>query len=334
MDRRVHSVILEHAMGTKSRLLQPLVLAAWMMGPVVPAQAADLVIAMPNWSSGQATANILKVAIAKEFGIEAEVIEMGTLTAFAGLDSGKVDIHPEVWLPNLDNLVQRYSVEAGTVAVSPIGVSAWQGICATRPAVDTVGISDISDLNDTAKTAALDTDGDGRGEMWIGAQTWSSTAIEQVRANSYGYAETLTLLQMPEDVGMAAVDAAQATGQPLVFACYAPHAVFKLHEIVRLTEPAFDPAKWQVVLPSEDPAWLTRSSAPVAWDAAHYHIAYAATLRDEHPEVAGFLDRIELRPEEATEMSYALQVERQDPLDFAEKWVADNAARVAAWARP
>jgi glycine betaine/proline transport system substrate-binding protein len=314
------------------RLAGPIAVAASLLASA-GVQAADLVIAMPNWSSGQATANILKVAIEKEFGATAEVVGMGTLIAFAGLDSGKVDIHPEVWLPNLDNLVERYVTDAGTVAVSPVGVPAWQGICATRTAARH-GIEDISDLNDAAKTAILDTDGDGRGEMWIGAETWSSTSIERIRANSYGYAKTLKLLEMPEDVGMAAVDAAQATDQPLVFACYAPHAVFRLHDIVRLTEPPHDPSKWNIVLPSDDPDWLSKSSATVAWDAAHYHIAYAASLRTRLPAIAAFLDRVDFEPEEATEMSYALQVERQDPYEFAQQWVAKNAERVKAWAKP
>ena len=298
------------------------------------AQAADLVIAMPNWSSGQATANILKVALKKEFGIEADAVEMGTLIAFAGLNSGTVDIHPEVWLPNLDNLVKQYVTDAGTVAISPVGVPAWQGICANRTAADKFGIKDISDLSDPKKTAAVDTDGDGRGEMWIGAQTWSSTSIERIRANSYGYAKTVTLLEMPEDVGMAAVDAAEATEQPVVFGCYAPHAVFKLHDIVKLTEPPYDPAKWQIILPSEDPAWETKSSAPVGWDTAHYHIAYATALRKEHPEIVKFLERVDFKPEESTEMSYALQVERQDPYEFAQQWVTRNDARVKGWAKP
>ncbi len=36
-----------------------LMAAIWLAG--TSSRAADLVIAMPNWSSGQATANILKV---------------------------------------------------------------------------------------------------------------------------------------------------------------------------------------------------------------------------------------------------------------------------------
>ena len=315
-------------------LFRTIVVASWAAVLASgTSQAADLVIATPNWFSGQASANILKVALEKEFGLKADAVEMGTLIAFAGLDSGTVDIHPEAWLPNLDNLVEKYVKGAGTVALSPIGVPAWQGLCETRPAFEK-GIRDISDLNDPEKTAIFDTDEDGKGEIWIGAPTWSSTSIERIRAKSYGYAETMTLLEMPEDVGMAAVDAAEATGRPIIFGCYAPHAVFKLHDIVRLTEPPYDPAKWKVVLPSEDPDWLAKSSAPVAWDTARYHIAYATSLREKNAQVAAFLDRVDFTPEEATAMSYALQVERQDPYEFAKQWVAANEARVKGWAKP
>lgn len=306
-------------------------MSAFMCGGAI---SADLTIAMPNWASGQASANILKVGIKQELGLDADVVEMGTLIAFAGLDSGTVDVHPEVWLPNLDNLVERYVKGAGTVALSPVAVPAWQGICANRTAADKVGIKDIADLSDTKKTAELDTNGDGKGEFWIGAETWSSTAIERVRANSYGYAATLDLLEMPEDVGMAAVDAAEAVEKPIVFACYAPNAVFKLHDIVRIAEPPYDAAKWKIVLPSEDPAWLAKSSATVGWDAASYRIAYASSLKQRHPEVVKFLDHVDFTPDEAIDMSYALQVDRKEPLAYAEEWVKEHAERVKGWAKP
>lgn len=149
---------------------------------VLPAQAADLVIVMPNWPSGQATANILKVAILKEFHLDAELVELGALNAFVGLDRGTVDIHPEVWSPNLDDVVKKYEQEKKSVIITRHAVNAWQGLCATPTAA--AQIRSVDDLKEPAKTAVLDTDGDGRGEMWIGAAMWLSTGIERVRAAS------------------------------------------------------------------------------------------------------------------------------------------------------
>ncbi len=311
------------------RLTALMVLASF--GQAGAAFAADLVVAMPNWPSGQVTANIIKSALQKDLSLDVEVREMGTMTAFAGLASGQVDIHPEVWLPNLNSLVDKYAGKDGPVQLADTGVSAWQGICATQQTVDKTGIRAVADLLDPKKTAAFDTDGDGQGEMWIGAETWSSTAIERIRANSYGYAKTMRLLEMPEEMGMAAVDAAEATDKPIIFACYSPHVVFKLHNIVKLDEPAYDASKWHVVLPADDPMWLSKSSAPVAWDRAHFHIAYAKTLATRKPEVTKFLESIDFTPDEITEMSYAVEVERRSPADYAASWVEKNSDRVGKW---
>lgn len=295
------------------------------------AMAADLVIAMPNWPSGQASANILKLAIAKKFGLDADVRELGTMLAFAGMDSGEVDIVPEVWLPNFGDLVGRHGADGTkSVVLGSLSVPAWQGLCATSDAAS-AGIKDVADLSDPAKTAVLDTDGDGQGEVWIGAPTWKSTGIERVRANSYGFSKNVTLVEAEEDVAMAAVDAAVATGRPMVFYCYAPHHVFKLHDIVRLSEPAYDAAKWQIVSPSDDPLWISRSSAPVAWGPVEFHIAYSAAFAAKRPDIAAFLEKVDFKPDEISAMSYALQVDRQPAADYAKAWVEQNGARVEAW---
>jgi glycine betaine/proline transport system substrate-binding protein len=304
-----------------------LALSIWMTMPGA-AMAADLVVAMPNWPSGQVTANIIKASLEKNLQLSVDVEEMGTMTAFAGLASGEVDIHPEVWLPNLDSLVKKYSDK---VQLADFGVSAWQGICTTRQTADKTGIHAVGDLLDPKKTAAFDTDGDGQGEMWIGAETWSSTVIERIRAKSYGYAKTMRLLEMPEEMGMAAVDAAEATDKPIIFACYSPHVVFKLHDIVKLDEPAHDASKWNVILPADDPEWLSKSNAPVAWDAARFHVAYSKALAASKPEITKFLDNIDFTPDEITEMSYAVEVDRQPPADYARAWVAKHGDRVAKW---
>ena len=297
------------------------------------ALAGSLVIGMPNWPSGQAAANIIKFGIQEKLHLDVEVREMGTLIAFAGLDSGEVDIVPEVWIPNFDSLVKKYVDERKSVRLSPRSVPATQGICVTRETADKYTIRDIMDLTDPKKAAVFDTDGDGKGEMWIGAQTWTSTDIEKIRAKSYGYAKTMTLLQMPEDVAMAAVDSAVATGHPIVFYCYTPHHVFQLHDIVQLTEPKHDPAKWKVVLPSEDPQWLSNSDAPGAWAASHFSIGFGSAMADRLPKVAAFLSNIDFTPEEITKMSYALQVDRQDPAKFAQDWIAKHEDRLSAWSK-
>ncbi|ODT07944.1 MAG: amino acid-binding protein [Mesorhizobium sp. SCN 65-20] len=314
-------------------LWQSVCTVAVLSGGLLQAAAADLVVAAPSWPSGQASANIMKVALEKSLGIKVDVQDMGTLIAFTGLDTGAVDVYPEVWRPNFDTLVQRYVTDKGTIHLSPRNVPATQGLCVTKKTYDEFGVRDVADLKDPAKAKVFDTDGDGKGEMWIGATGWLSTDVERVRAKSYGYDATMTLLEMPEEVGMSAVDAAAATDKPIVFYCYSPHHVFQLHEIKQLSEPAFDPAKWKIVLQADDPMWLSKSEAPVAWKPSSFSVAYAAALQKRLPQVAKFLDNIDFSTDEVTAMSYALEVERQDPAEYAKQWVSTHEDRIKAWLR-
>jgi glycine betaine/proline transport system substrate-binding protein len=111
------------------------------------ALSADLLVAMPNWPSGQCAANIIKFGIKEKLDLDVDVREMGTMTAFAGLNSGEVDIYPEVRLPNPNSLVKKYVDENKTVRLSPRGVSATQGICVTRETADKYGVKNMSDLS-------------------------------------------------------------------------------------------------------------------------------------------------------------------------------------------
>ena len=118
--------------------------------------AADLLVGMPNWPSGQAAANIIKYGIEEKLGLKVDVQEMGTLTIFAGLDTGEVDMHPEVWRPNFDSLVKKYVDEKKTVQTEPQGggCNARHLRDAQRPRTSTASRT-LSDLNDPKKAAVL-----------------------------------------------------------------------------------------------------------------------------------------------------------------------------------
>jgi glycine betaine/proline transport system substrate-binding protein len=242
-----------------------------------------------------------------------------------------VDVHPEVWLPNHEALSTEYVVRRKTVKMSPQGVPARQGICATRYTRDHFGIRSVADLTDPEKAAVLDTSGDGKGEMWIGASGWSSTRIERIRAKSYGFAETMELLEADETMAAAAIDAAVAVDKPMVFYCYEPHHVFELHDVVYLEETPYDPRKWKIVDPASDDDWLAKSKADVAWPVSFFHIHYAAKLAEERPDIAAFLEAVRLDVDMVTDMTYSLVVERRDPSAFAAQWVSENSDRIASW---
>ncbi len=314
--------------------LTKLFAAACMAGTMMTAgvaQAADVVIGVPNWPSVRVTAHVLKTVMEDNLGLEVELQNGTNPVVFEAMDSGAMHVHPEVWMPNQVNLNNKFVKEKKTVKMNPNGVAGDQAMCVTKGTAERTGIVNLSELSNPDMSAKFDSDGDGKGEIWIGAAGWASTNVEKIRAKSYGYAETMQLKEMDETLALAEVDNAVAQKKNIVFFCYTPHHMFALHELVILKEPAYDEAKWKVIQPTDDPEWLEKSEAGVAWNTAYLHIHYAAALDEKQPAAAKMLSQVKLDTETVSAMTYALVVEKQDPAEFAKKWVADNAAQVDAW---
>ncbi|MFP6730678.1 MAG: glycine betaine ABC transporter substrate-binding protein [Alphaproteobacteria bacterium] len=304
---------------------------ASVMGVASVAQAADIVIGVPNWPSVRVTAHVLKVVIEDNLGLEVELQNGTNPVVFEAMDSGAMQVHPEVWMPNQVNLNNTFVKEKQSVRMNPNGVAGDQAMCVTKSTAERTGIVDLIELTDPDMAKNFDSDGDGQGEIWIGASGWASTNVEKIRAKSYGYDETMKLKEMDETLAMAEVDNAVSQNKNIVFFCYTPHHMFALHELVILKEPAYDAAKWTVIQPTDDPEWLEKSDAAVAWDTAYLHIHYAAALENDQPEAAALLSKVKLDTNIVSTMTYALVVEKQDPAEFAKKWVADNASLVDTW---
>lgn len=301
------------------------------LGLAAPAMAADMVVGVPNWPSAVATANVIKVVLEDNLGLEVELQNGTNAVFFEGMDAGSVHVHPEVWLPNQNNLNQKFVKEKGTVVMTAQGVAGDQAICVTKGTVERTGISSLSELSDPDMAKNFDTDGDGKGELWIGAAGWASTVIEKIRAKSYGYDETMTLKEMDESLALAEVDSAVNKKQDIAFFCYTPHHMFAWHDLVILKEPAHNPDNWNVVQPTDDPEWLEKSEAASAWDTAYLHVHYAKSLETDHPAAAAMLSNFSLNTDIVSTMTYALVVEKADPAEYAETWVSENGALVDSW---
>ena len=306
----------------------PCALAAAALGAPTLAQAADVVIGVPNWPSVKATANIMKVVLEDNLGLEVELQNGTNPVIFEAMDKGSMHVHPEVWLPNQDSLYNEYEA---SVVKNENAADAEQGICVNRAAQD-AGLTSIADLADPEKAELLDGDGDGRGEVFIGATGWASTSVEKVKAKSYGYAETVDLKEMDEGVAYGELDSAQAANEPWAGFCYTPHHLFTVHpDLVRLEEPPHDPDGWNVLQPDEDPEWLEKSSAAMAWPAATVQPVFATALNEAHPEAARVMENIDLSADDLSGFTYSLVIDKEDPEAFARAWVENNLERTAGW---
>ncbi len=315
----------------QSNKLMALCCAAAVSAYSSAALAADVVIGVPNWPSVQATAHVLKIALETKLDLDVELKDGSNKAVFDAMDAGTMHVHPEAWLPNLDHLKRQYVTGKKSIKMHPSGATGTQAMCVTKDTAERTGISELKELNKPEMAKNFDTDGDGKGEVWIGADGWGSTPIEQIRARSYGYDDTMNLKIMEEEAALKEVDAAVKGGKNIVFFCYTPHHMFAANDLVVLKEPAYDAKQWIIVPPSPTPGWLEKSSAGVAWDTAHLHVSYATALEKSQPKAAAMLSKVSLSTDTLTAMTYALAVEKQKPEEFAAKWVETNQAIVDGW---
>ena len=314
-----------------SRKLMALCCATAMSAFSSATFAADIVIGVPNWPSVQATAHILKVALENKLGVEVELQEGSNTDVFKAMDAGTMHVHPEAWLPNVDHLRREFVIAKKSVKMNPSGATGEQGMCVTKGTAERTGIKELKELRNPEMASKFDTNGDGKGDVWIGAEGWGSTPIELIRARSYGYDKTMNLHTMEESDGLAQVNAAVEQNKDIVFFCYTPHHIFATHDLVVLEEPEHDPGQWIIVPPSPTPGWLEKSSAAVGWDTAHLHVSYATALEKDQPKAAAALGNVQLSTDTLTAMTHALAVEKKDPAEFATEWVAQNQAIVDSW---
>ncbi len=297
----------------------------------LPASAQDITIGVPNWAAAEAISHMLETLIEAETGLDVNTIGSTNPVIFEAMDKGEMHIHPDVWLPNQSNLTTRFVDEAGTVALSENAYDGFAGFCVTESTAEALDVENIYDLTDPVIAEQFDTDGDGKGEIWVGASGWAGTSIDTVRLTTYGVAETFDLLELDESVAIARMKDATVSGAPFATLCFAPHMMFQLADLVQLEEPAYDADKWTMVQPTDDPNWLEKSSIEVAYPPIEIQIAYSTELPEISPRAAEIVRGVQLDTETVNRWNYQIVEEKRPAEEVVEEWMAANEDRVDGW---
>ncbi len=295
------------------------------------AVGAEVNIGVPNWAAAQVMTNIMRTVLSNELGVEVNLVPGTNPVLFEAMDEGSIDVHPDVWMPNQKNLVEKYVRDKGTVVLSGNGYTGQAGTCVTQQTIDKTGVKSVYDLGDPEIARQFDSDGNGKGEIWAGASGWASTTIEKVRFKSFGITETFDVLEMDEELGLARIRAAAESGEPLATMCVKPHAMWKVADLVMLEEPPYDESKWVMVQPTDDPDWLNKSNIEVAWPEMNVQLAYAKRLETDQEDVANILSRISFETEEVSNFIYQVGQLNREPGDVADDWIEANPDRVSGW---
>jgi len=298
------------------------------------ALAAEKVnVAAPNWSSATAIAHLIKVLVDEKLGAEATLVPGTNATIYQGMDRGKgdIDVHPDVWLPNQKNFTDEYVTEKGTVVLSKNHYAGKQGFCVSKDFQIKTGITSIYDLARPDIAKMLDNDGDGKGEIWIGAPGWNSANVNEIKVRDYGLLPFMEPFRAEQTVNTNRVGDRIAKGEGVAFYCYAPEAIWFMHDIVQLDEPRHDPAKYKVVQASEDPDWLAKSKVETADAPREVQIAYSKSLETRAPTIVKLLNNIALDTDTVSQWAFEMIVKKREPEDVVREWINANQERVDGW---
>lgn len=297
------------------------------------ALAEDVKIGVPSWTGAQAIAHLLGAVVESKIGGTVEFVPGNNATIFQAMDQGKgdIDVHPDVWLPNQESFTKKYVDDAGTVTLSANSYAGNQGYCVSKQFAAEYNITDIADLGRPEVAAAMDSDGNGKGEMWIGAPGWASANVNEVKVRDYGLLDFIEPIRAEEAVKTARVKDSIAKGEGYAFYCYEPHAIWYMFDVVMLTEPTHDPEKYKMVQPSDSANWYDDSYVASKDALKQVQIAYSGSLADRSPAIAEFFANFSLEADDVSSFAYEISGKGRDPAEVAKEWIEANPERVDAW---
>jgi len=314
--------------------LKSLGMATALSAFALPALAAEEVkIGVPSWTGAQAIAHLLGAVVEMRIGGEVEYVPGNNATIFQAMDQGKgdIDVHPDVWLPNQESFTKKYVDEAGTVQLSENPYEGNQGFCVSQDFAEANEITDIADLGRPDVAELMDSDGNGLGEMWIGAPGWASANVNQVKVRDYGLMDFVEPIRAEESVKTARIKDSIAKGEGYAFYCYKPHAVWYMFDVAMLTEPTFDAEKYTMIQPSDDPDWFEKSNVATKDALKDVQIAWSKSLAERSPAIAEFFANFGLEADDVSNFAFEISANGREPAEVAREWVEANPERVDAW---
>lgn len=294
---------------------------------------SKVVVGEPSWPAAKIIATLIEVVIEDILGGEADRAPGSNAVIFAAMDGGKgdIDVHPDVWLPNQSSFTDEYVDEKGTVALSSGGYEGSAGFCTPTHTAEALNITSIFDLATPDAQAAFDSDGDGMGEVWVGAAGWASTNTHRVKVRDYGIETFLEPGIEDEAVFYAKLKDLYEDEENAVFYCYAPHYVHALYDVTMIPEPEYDADLHNMVQPDQDADWFDKSSITVGESVKTVKIAYSLSLEERAPEVANFLSNMDLSADDVSLWTFEVVNNEKDPYDVVRAWIDANGDTVDGW---
>jgi glycine betaine/proline transport system substrate-binding protein len=266
-------------------------------------------------------------------GGEVELVPGNNTAIYGAIDrsKGEIEVHPDVWLPNQQAYTNEL-VPKGTLKLSSLSYEGNQGYCVSQAFAEEMSITSIFDLGRPEVIAAMDSDGNGKGEFWIGADGWASANVNEVKVRDYGLLDLgIEPIRAAEAVKNARVLDSIKKGEGYAFYCYKPHAIWGMAPVVMLTEPTHDPAAYNMIQPKSDADWYKKSYVASKDAMKNIQIGWGTSLEGKSPAIVEFFNNFQLTSDDVSWLAYEISVNKRDAAEVARDWMSQNEGTVDGW---
>ncbi|WP_372371405.1 SUMF1/EgtB/PvdO family nonheme iron enzyme [Candidatus Uabimicrobium sp. HlEnr_7] len=239
-----------------------------------------IVVAKMDWVASSVVEKVLKNTIEKEFNIPVEFLPVSQLEVWQKLETGIVDIHPDVWLPNHQEKFEEYVEKKKSIHARLSYRNAFQGFYIPEYIADKHNIYHVRDLQ--GKEHLFDINNDDVGDIWVGEPKWLTSKINEVKVKSYQL--NLNPLTLYESEIVDIVRDRVLNRKPVLFYSWEPNPIVEWSTLRRLEEPEYDVEKWSF---NQDD--IENSKISCGYPRASVYMLASSHLKERHPQVFKFL---------------------------------------------
>ncbi|WP_332683125.1 ABC transporter substrate-binding protein [Bosea sp. (in: a-proteobacteria)] len=293
----------------------------------------SLKIAGLDYDSAAFHAAVARAIVEKGFGCKVERVPGVVAPLVNGLARGDVDVIMEIWLANP---VEAWSRAEAAGKVIPLGTTfpdANEGWYVPRYLVEGADAKarDLKSVTDLKrhKDLFVDREEPGKGRFYNCVAGWVCEGINTKKLSAYGLAEDFTNVRGGSGEALvAAIEASLKRKQPVLFYYWSPSWLVGAYDLVKLEEPAFDPAIWAELKTSDKPARAT--AYPVSKVVIGANLAFTQSA----PQLTSFFRNYGLTSALTSQMLADARAAGISPEEQALRFLKDQPAEWRGWIPP
>lgn len=312
----------------KKSTLVVLLIAASMIFALGTSWAArkNVIIAEQSWTGSTVICQVMKYVLESKLNIPVKVNQLNGAITWVGMDKGDVDIFSDIWETAEAAGIDKYTKEKKSCEVVLSYPNAPQGWYIPKFVADEHGIKTIDDLK--GKEKLFDIDSDGKGDLWGGPTSWKMNEITSIRIRDYGL--DFENLGVEQWAWLATLKSAILKKKPVIFYYWEPEWLFSEYDLVKIEEPAYDPAKWKFVQKHPEQSKITCEIQPTnVW------VGMSKKMEKRLPKAYQFFKNWSIPIGEINELiAMVTDLDGKPKMsgpEAAKKWVEDNPEIVNAW---